>query len=105
MKRLITCSDGTWNKPGTKDMGIEVITNVAKMFKCICSLDTSDKNNPIQQLKIYDQGVGTGYTWKDRLLGGATGAGIDKNIKDMYLFLALNYEPEDDIFLFGFSRG
>jgi uncharacterized protein (DUF2235 family) len=105
MKRLITCSDGTWNKPGTKDMGIEVTTNVAKMFNCICSLDTSDKNNPIQQLKVYDQGVGTGYTWKDRLLGGATGAGIDKNIKDMYLFLALNYEPGDEIFLFGFSRG
>ncbi len=105
MKRLITCSDGTWNKPGIKDKGREVKTNVEKMFNCICSFDTSNPGQPVPQLKVYDQGVGTGYTWRDRLLGGATGAGIDKNIKDMYSFLVLNYEPGDDIFLFGFSRG
>jgi uncharacterized protein (DUF2235 family) len=39
------------------------------------------------------------------LLGGITGAGIDKNIKDIYTFLILNYEPGDEIYLFGFSRG
>lgn len=105
MKRIITCSDGTWNKPDTTDRGKRVETNVEKMFRCICPIDNSDPENPVTQLKIYDQGVGTGYTWKDRLLGGATGAGIDKNIKDMYMFLMLNYEPGDDIFLFGFSRG
>jgi uncharacterized protein (DUF2235 family) len=105
MKRLITCSDGTWNKPDNKDRGQPVETNVEKMFRAICSTDTSDAYNPIRQLKIYDQGVGTGFTWKDRLIGGATGAGIDKNIKDMYTFLMLNYEPGDHIYLFGFSRG
>jgi uncharacterized protein (DUF2235 family) len=105
MKRLITCSDGTWNKPDNKDRGKLVETNVEKMFRCICSEDTSDQEKTVQQLKVYDQGVGTGYSWKDRVLGGATGAGIDKNIKDMYTFLMLNYEPGDEIFLFGFSRG
>lgn len=105
MKRLITCSDGTWNKPDNKDRGKVVETNVEKMYRAICSTDTSDAYNTIQQLKIYDQGVGTGYTWKDKLIGGATGAGIDKNIKDMYTFLMLNYEPGDQIYLFGFSRG
>lgn len=105
MKRLITCSDGTWNKPDNKDRGIPVETNVEKMFRAICPVDTTDAYKPVRQLKIYDQGVGTGYSWKDKLIGGATGAGIDKNIKDMYTFLMLNYEPGDQIYLYGFSRG
>jgi uncharacterized protein (DUF2235 family) len=101
MKRIISCSDGTWNKPGTTDRGVEVKTNVAKMYECICTRGS----NGVEQLKIYDQGVGTGYSWKDKMLGGAIGAGIDKNIKDVYEFFVLNYEPGDEIYLFGFSRG
>jgi prostaglandin-endoperoxide synthase 2 len=40
-------------------------------------------------------------------LGGATGLGIDRNIEDAYRFLSLNYVADDDdeIYLFGFSRG
>jgi uncharacterized protein (DUF2235 family) len=105
MKRLITCSDGTWNKPGNTDCGKPVSTNVERMFQCICSEDTSADGQTVPQLKHYDPGVGTGTSLADKLLGGITGAGIDKNIKDVYTFLMLNYEPGDDIFLFGFSRG
>ncbi|HET7897552.1 MAG TPA: DUF2235 domain-containing protein, partial [Flavisolibacter sp.] len=101
MKRIISCSDGTWNKPGTTDRGIDVKTNVAKLYECICS----EGKDGTAQVKIYDEGVGTGYSRKDRLLGGATGAGIDKNIKDIYEFFVLNYEPGDETYLFGFSRG
>jgi uncharacterized protein (DUF2235 family) len=104
MKRLITCSDGTWNKPGNTDRGQRVETNVEKMYQCICSYDNST-GQPIAQFKFYDKGVGTGYSWKSNLLGGITGAGIDKNIKDIYTFLITNYEPGDEIYLFGFSRG
>jgi uncharacterized protein (DUF2235 family) len=104
MKRLITCSDGTWNKPGNIDRGQRVETNVEKMYQCICSYDTSN-SRPVPQLKFYDKGIGTGYSVKGNLLGGITGAGIDKNIKDIYTFLILNYVPGDEIYLFGFSRG
>lgn len=104
MKRLITCSDGTWNKPGNTDRGQRVETNVEKMYQCICSYDTSN-GQPIPQLKFYDKGIGTGYSIKANMLGGITGAGIDKNIKDIYTFLILNYVPGDEIYLFGFSRG
>ncbi len=106
MKRIITCSDGTWNKPGTKDRGQEVCTNVEKMFNSICPLGL-DKctGQEIIQVKAYDEGVGTGYSTFDRLTGGITGAGIDKNIKDMYAFICLNYKPGDEIYLYGFSRG
>lgn len=105
MKRLITCSDGTWNKPGNTDRGKTVATNVERMFGCICHEDTSHPGQPIEQLKLYDEGIGTGFSLKDKLLGGITGAGIDKNIKDVYTFLLLNYQPGDAIYLFGFSRG
>ncbi|OQP62561.1 hypothetical protein A3860_28125 [Niastella vici] len=104
MKRLITCSDGTWNKPGNIDRGVRVETNVEKMYQCICAYDTAN-NQIIPQLKFYDKGIGTGYSWKSNLMGGIRGAGIDKNIKDIYTFLILNYEPGDEIYLFGFSRG
>ena len=36
---------------------------------------------------------------------GGTGLGINDNIADAYGFLCNNYEPGDEIYLFGFSRG
>lgn len=109
MKRIITCSDGTWNKPsaaqkentGDNWKETDVRTNVEKIFNCICPQDKD--GNP--QVKAYDAGVGTGYTLKDRFYGGLTGAGIDQNIKDVYTFIVLNYEKGDKLYLFGFSRG
>ncbi|OLY91705.1 Uncharacterized alpha/beta hydrolase domain [Cnuella takakiae] len=113
-KRIITYSDGTWNKPvgeprsqatseksQTYQRPKGPCTNVELIFNCICEQD--DEGHP--QVKAYDAGVGTGYTLKDRFYGGLTGAGIDQNIKDMYTFIVLNYEPGDKIYLFGFSRG
>lgn len=101
MKRIVTCSDGTWNSPDIKDRGIPVKTNVAKMYECICSKG----KNGVEQVKIYDQGVGTGNNLTDKIVGGATGAGLDRHIKDMYTFFVLNYNSGDEIYLFGFSRG
>ena len=41
----------------------------------------------------------------DKLVGGATGATISDHIKECYSFLCNNWQPGDEIFLFGFSRG
>ena len=72
MKRLITCSDGTWNSPGIKDRGQPVKSNVELIYNCISN--TSDKEK-IKQLKVYDAGVGSStYSWKDKINGGTTGA-------------------------------
>lgn len=65
MKRIITCNDGTWNKIGSKDGNVAVQTNVEKMFNAIC-----EEGNGILQVKAYDEGVGTGYTFQDKILGG-----------------------------------
>ncbi len=100
MKRIIACSDGTWNKLGTIDRGKPVKTNVEVMYQSIC-----EDGNGIKQMKLYDSGVGTSYSLKDQLIGGAAGLGIDQKIKDIYKFLILTYEEDDEIFLFGFSRG
>jgi uncharacterized protein (DUF2235 family) len=102
MKRIITCNDGTWNQPGTTDQGAGVMTNVEKLFKMIPAMD--GQGTP--QFCYYDEGVGTSPGVINQLVGGVTGEGIDKNIKDTYRFLMWNYEgPEDELFLFGFSRG
>src|SRR5690606_19012552 len=58
----------------------------------------------MSQLTYYGQGVGTGQSI-DKLTGGAFGHGLEDNIFSAYRFLAFNYLPEDEIFLFGFSRG
>ena len=100
MKRIILCCDGTWNKPGNKDRGQLVETNVEKVYDAV---DT--KQSVMKQVKYYGQGVGTRYSITDRLLGGSTGAGIDRNIQDAYKFLIWTYKPGDEIYLFGFSRG
>jgi len=101
MKRLITCTDGTWDKPGDKLNEEALDSNVCLLYNAIADVD----QNEIKQLKVYDTGVGTGYTIKDKLAGGITGEGLDKKIKDVYIFLMLNYEKGDHIYLFGFSRG
>lgn len=61
-------------------------------------------NDPAQ-LKYYDSGVGTDGTPLDHLSGGAMGEGLFQKVQDCYQFLSDVYDPEDKIFLFGFSRG
>lgn len=98
-KRIIICCDGTWNTADQKQKGQYNPTNVTKIARAI-----KPGGKKKAQLVFYDQGVGTGNI-VDRLLGGAFGIGLSKNIIDGYRFIIHNFEPGDDIFLFGFSRG
>lgn len=102
MKRLIVCCDGTWQK-----LSCPYPTNVVKIAEVIkpsCS-------KGIPQIVFYDEGVGSGnmaeklFAEGDKIIGGAFGIGIDNNIQNAYRFLSLNYEPDNEIYLFGFSRG
>ena len=98
-KRIIICSDGTWNTPDQKDEGVISPTNVAKLAMCVAPFAGDGR----RQLLYYDSGVGT--NWYDRIRGGVSGVGISRNILQAYRFLMKQYEDGDDIFLFGFSRG
>jgi uncharacterized protein (DUF2235 family) len=53
----------------------------------------------------YQAGVASTGGPLERLVGGATGAGLARNVQAAYTFLAVNYAPGDEIFLMGFSRG
>eukprot|EP00177_Eucheuma_denticulatum_P006594 GFKZ01012001.1.p1 GENE.GFKZ01012001.1~~GFKZ01012001.1.p1 ORF type:complete len:359 (-),score=59.19 GFKZ01012001.1:260-1336(-) len=94
-KRLCVLSDGTWQTPENV-----VPTNILKLTMAI---DQEDANG-MQQVVYYDSGVGTQGA-VDKIMGGGFGAGIDINIRELYTFLALNYDEGDEVYLFGFSRG
>src|ERR1700722_9998982 len=96
MKSIILCADGTSNTPHG-DSACAIDTNVRKLY---CAL-TNDRS----QLKYYDSGVGTDGTPLDHLSGGAMGEGLFQKVQDCYEFLSNVYEPTNQIFVFGFSRG
>ncbi len=95
-KRLVVCLDGTWNTPDKGDNP----TNVVKMMRSV----RASAADGTAQVAFYDSGVGTGGP-VDRVVGGAFGEGLAQNVKDGYRFLANNFEPGDEIYVFGFSRG
>ncbi len=89
-KRIVYCTDGTWETP----LGN---SNVYRTYKALAV--TSG------QVTYYDDGVGADATGFDHLIQGAFGEGILQKIRDGYTKIAHVYEPGDDIYLFGFSRG
>ena len=95
MRRLIVCCDGTWKAAESK-----TVTNVTYMARALAptALDGTT------QVVFHDPGVGTGNV-VDKVSGGAFGDGLDLNIVDAYRFLVYNFEPGDQVFFFGFSRG
>jgi len=94
-KRLVVCCDGTWNRPDQQRA-----TNVFKASRAV----RSRGDDGVTQIVFYARGVGTG-NWLDRITGGAFGHGLAQNIEEAYRFLVMNYEPGDEVYFFGFSRG
>ncbi|MES9840748.1 MAG: DUF2235 domain-containing protein [Candidatus Thiodiazotropha endolucinida] len=116
MRRIIICLDGTWASPGNqveRGDGTEVHkpSNVLKTYRAVLPLS----EDGIDQISYYDEGVGAlsaqrGLRNKalaklDSVLGGAWGAGFEQNIEAAYTFIAGNKLADDEIFVFGFSRG
>jgi uncharacterized protein (DUF2235 family) len=96
-KRIVVCADGTWMGP-EKDLQKDQPSNVLRLARAIKPLG----DDGVPQQVFYDWGVGSYY---DPVLGGAMGKGLQKNIMDDYRYIVQNYSPDDEIFLFGFSRG
>ena len=97
MKNIILCSDGTGNS-AIKGRG----TNVFKLYE---ALDRTGSPCHTPQLAFYDDGVGTRGFRLFRILGGAFGLGLARNVRGLYLNLVRTYDEGDRIYLFGFSRG
>jgi uncharacterized protein (DUF2235 family) len=95
MRKLVVCADGTWNDEDRQCAP----TNVAKLHRAL----KTQHVERVPQLVFYHSGVGT--KWDERLHGGAFGFGINRNIKQCYRFLVDNYQPGDELYFVGFSRG
>jgi uncharacterized protein (DUF2235 family) len=98
-KNIILLSDGTGNSASG-----QCKTNVWRLYQAIDINPPRTTNEP-EQVVYYDDGVGTGGIRPLAYLGLGFGIGLAQNIQDLYAFLCRNYEPGDNIFLFGFSRG
>jgi len=96
-KNIILCLDGTWNKPDEDGHEENEETNVRNLWEIL------DKAQPSRQVVYYDEGVGS--HWYSRIIGGISGLGLAKNIREAYFELCKHYESGDKIFIFGFSRG
>lgn len=99
MKRIAIFCDGTWNRMSAREP-----TNVLMGAQLVRPVD----DNGIQQLTYYDEGVGTAFLvneWVETRLAGAFGWGLVDKIEAAYRYLIFNYEPGDEIYIFGFSRG
>lgn len=92
MKRIAIFADGTWNSP--EQGGTTNVLSMARAVKPVA--------DGVDQVAFYDWGVGTD---RKQITGGISGVGIDKNIMDCYRFLVHNFNPGDQMFFFGFSRG
>lgn len=100
-KNIVACCDGTANE-FERDR-----TNVVKLFYALVK-------DPAIQSCYYHPGVGTmaapGFVTKAgakvaEIAGLAFGYGLNNDICDIYTFICRNFEPQDRLYLFGFSRG
>lgn len=91
-RRIAVFLDGTWNT-------VDDNTNVWRL-KSLLATTSSDR---LQQLIYYHKGVGT--TYGSYVRGGMLGYGLNDEIIRAYEWLIDNYNPGDELFIFGFSRG
>ena len=91
-KRIVIFADGTGNAFTTQE------SNVWRLYQAL------DKAHP-DQIAYYIKGVGTSSVKVVSVLDAATGLGVPSNVRELYRFLCRNWEPKDEIFMFGFSRG
>lgn len=93
-KKIAIFFDGTQNEENSR-------TNISKLHSLVSLQDREDVHT------IYIQGVGTGGEGESLIFGMAFGTGIERDVKQAYKFLGqrFNLSSNDEIFLFGFSRG
>jgi hypothetical protein len=112
-KRIIILLDGTWNDSEFGDTDTNIVRMRDSIARCLqvpavpssaAGGVTSFAFEKRENVVLYERGVGTG-AFLNRFFGGAFGEGLTNNIRGAYRFLSFHYNPGDQIFVFGFSRG
>ncbi|CAE6752129.1 DUF2235 domain-containing protein [Paraburkholderia nemoris] len=101
MKRLFVCCDGTWNSDSDEFQGVPVPTNVVRFFNAL----SEHGEDGVEQLRYYHVGIGANEGRVRRLVDGALGLGLSRDIRTAYKWLSDHYEEGSEIFVIGFSRG
>src|SRR5262249_25098566 len=91
-RKYVLFADGTGNAFTKQE------SNVWRLYEAL------DRTKP-DQVAYYIKGVGTAGWAPLAALDGATGIGVPSNVRKLYRFLCWNWEPDDEIYVFGFSRG
>ena len=94
MKKIALFSDGTGNSSSSPQK-----TNVWRAYQAL------DRSPASHQIAFYDNGVGTSTFRPMALLGLGLGFGLARNVREIYGFVCRTYDPGDEIYGFGFSRG
>lgn len=98
MKRHLCFFDGTWNSSDDE----RVLTNVVKLCRAVP--DTA--SDGVRQAVHYIVGIATEKSLGElAFAAGAIGYGVPERILSGYKRLVESYEPGDEIYIFGFSRG
>lgn len=87
-RKIVIFFDGTANDEGSD-------TNIKRLHSLITLQDRGDIAT------LYLHGVGT----KSDAVGAVTGSGINARVIMAYEFVLNHYRPEDEVYIFGFSRG
>ncbi|KAI8623173.1 hypothetical protein F5Y19DRAFT_459518 [Xylariaceae sp. FL1651] len=108
-RKLVLCFDGT----GNKFRGDDSDSNILKIFRCL-DREAGD------QYHYYQPGIGTYIvstslshtsvgarlrSWYLKAKDSAVGSSFDQHVVGGYRFLMRFYNPGDEIYFFGFSRG
>lgn len=91
-KKIVVFADGTGNAFTVQQ------SNIWRLYESL------DQTQP-DQIAHYIKGVGTSGFKPLAALDGATGFGVPSNVRKLYEFISWNWEPGDEVYMFGFSRG
>jgi hypothetical protein len=111
-KNILIFADGTGQAGGLRPD--QRLSNIYKLYRAT-RIGTDSIINPAQQIAFYDAGLGSdeiqGPVWGQlarlirKYVSSAFGTGFTRNVADCYEYILSVYEPGDNIYLFGFSRG
>ncbi|KAH6971569.1 hypothetical protein BKA56DRAFT_635644 [Ilyonectria sp. MPI-CAGE-AT-0026] len=108
-RKLVLCFDGT----GNKFHGDDSDSNILKIFRML-------NRTANDQYHYYQPGIGTYVisgslthtglrarlsSWYQKAKDSAVGSSFDQHVVGGYRFLMRFYNPGDEIYMFGFSRG
>lgn len=101
MKNIVICCDGTNAEYGPENQN----SNIVRLYERL----GPDGDH---QIFYYDPGVGTyspsntitARSW-DRMKMMAWGVGVRAKVESAYRYLMDHHEPNDRVYLFGYSRG